>query len=91
MEATVEYRNIDTDYVLYRVVSRYWSGEISLDQVYWKLESEGYSKREIELAIYDYYLVYIRTNKIQNVFMFVCIFSLIIYLVYFLVKSVNNL
>jgi len=83
MEAFVEYRNIDTDYILYKIIKRYYSREINLDQVYWTLESENYSKKEIDCAVYDYYLVYIRTNQIQNLFVFVGIFSLIIYLVYY--------
>jgi hypothetical protein len=80
----MDYRNIDTDYILYKTVGRYWSGELNLDQLYWKLESEGYSKKEIDCAVYDYYLIYTRTNQIQNVCVLIGIFGLVIYLIYFL-------
>lgn len=80
----MDYRNIDTDYILYKTISRYWSGELNLDQLYWKLESEGYSKKEIDNAVYDHYLIYTRTNQIQNICILIGIFGLIIYLTYFL-------
>ena len=78
----MEYRNIDTDYMLYFVCKRYYSGELNQDQVYWKLESEGYSKTEIDNAIYDYYLVYERTKKLEISFVYLGIIVLSSYIIY---------
>jgi len=82
MEATMEYRNIDTDYMLYFVCKRYYAGELNQDQVYWKLESEGYSKTEIDNAIHDYYLVYERTKKLEVGFIYLGIIILSSYIIY---------
>ena len=78
----MDYRNIDTDLDLLVGAKRYYLGELSIDQLYWELQSEGYSEKEIDLAIHDYYLIYVRTNKVQNLFVFMGIFCLIIYLIF---------
>jgi hypothetical protein len=87
MEATMEYRNIDTDYVLYFVCKRYYCGQLNKDQVYWKLESEGYSKKEIDNAIYDYYLVYERTKGLEIGSIYLGIVVLSVYIIYFTIKD----
>ena len=57
------YRNIDEDARLLNMAKRYWSeDQLSKEQVYWVLKSEGYSEREIDNAISDYYNVYLRSN-----------------------------
>jgi len=81
MEAAVEYRNIDNDYVLYRTCKRYYARELNEDQAYWKLESEGYSKTEIENAIYEYYLIYERNKKLEMGFIYLGIVVLFFYII----------
>ena len=83
----MEYRNIDTDYILYFVCKRYYQGELNQDQVYWKLESEGYSKKEIENAIYDYYLIYVRVQKIQVFFVYCVIMMISASLIWYIANN----
>lgn len=87
----MEYRNIDTDYQLLLNIKRYYNQELSLDQLYWKLESEGYSKKEVESAIYDYYLIYIRTNVIQNFVVLLITLCLFFYLIHHLLTKISIL
>jgi hypothetical protein len=57
------YRNIDDDARLLSMAKRYWSeDQLTKEQVHWVLNSEGYSKREIDNAISDYYAIYLRSN-----------------------------
>jgi len=57
------YRNIDDDARLLNMAKRYWSeDQLTKEQVYWVLKSEGYSEREIDNAISDYYAVHLRSN-----------------------------
>jgi hypothetical protein len=57
------YRNIDEDARLLNIAKRYWSeDQLTKEQVHWILTSEGYSEREIENAISDYYYIHIRSN-----------------------------
>lgn len=58
--AAVEYRNIDQDINLYHGAKRYWNyDQISKEQLYWILNDKGYSEKEIDSAITDYYYIYI--------------------------------
>lgn len=79
--AAVEYRNIDNDYVLFKTVKRYYEGEsLTQDQLLWILNSDGYSKEEVDRALYDYYLIHIRTTNIANYILWICCICLTIYL-----------
>ena len=63
------YRNIDEDARLLSMAKRYWSeDQLTKEQVHWVLKSEGYSEREIENAISDYYNVYLRSNILLHHF-----------------------
>ena len=57
------YRNIDHDARLLNMAKRYWSeDQLTKEQVYWVLKSEGYSEREIDNAISDYYAIHLRSD-----------------------------
>ena len=57
------YRNIDEDARLLNMAKRYWSeDQLSKEQVHWVLKGEGYSEREIDNAISDYYAIHLRSN-----------------------------
>ena len=57
------YRNIDEDIRLLTMAKRYWTEEqLTKEQVHWVLKSEGYSEREIDNAISDYYSIHIRSD-----------------------------
>ena len=58
------YRNIDEDERLLTMARRYWDEEDQLTekQLYWVLTNEGYSRREIDSAISDYWSIHIRSN-----------------------------
>tara|TARA_Y100000401_G_C8140301_1_gene134546 strand:- start:66 stop:329 length:264 start_codon:yes stop_codon:yes gene_type:complete len=58
------YRNIDEDERLLIMARRYWDEEDQLTekQLYWVLTNEGYSRREIDSAISDYWSIHIRSN-----------------------------
>lgn len=64
------YRNIDDDERLLIMVRRYWDEEdqLSEKQLYWVLENEGYSKKEIENAVSDYWVIHIRSNILLHHF-----------------------
>ena len=63
------YRNIDDDARLLNMAKRYWSeDQLTKEQVRWVLKSEGYSEKEIENAISDYYNVYLRSNILLHHF-----------------------
>ena len=57
------YRNIDEDVRLLNMAKRYWSeDQLTKEQVHWVLKGEGYSEREIDNAISDYYAIYLRSD-----------------------------
>ena len=57
------YRNIDDDVRLLSMAKRYWSDDqLTKEQLQWVLKSEGYSEREIDNAISDYYAIYLRSD-----------------------------
>lgn len=82
----MEYRNIDNDYKLYQSIKRYYEDQsFTKNQLFWILGNDGYSTEEIDRAIYDYYLVHIRTNTIVSYMMWcICVF-LICYLAFALI------
>ena len=53
------YRNIDEDERLLTMARRYWDEEDQLTetQLYWVLKNEGYSTKEIDNAISDYWSI----------------------------------
>ena len=59
----MSYRNIDEDIRLLTMAKRYWTEEqLTKEQVHWVLKSEGYSEREIDNAISDYYSIHMRSD-----------------------------
>ena len=57
------YRNIDEDIRLLTMARRYWTeDQLSKEQVHWVLKGEGYSEREIDNAISDYYSIHLRSD-----------------------------
>lgn len=77
----MEYRNIDNDYVLYKTVKRYYEqNDLNKPQLIWILTNDGYSKEEVDKAIYDYYLIHIRTSNIANRMLWFGCICLTIYL-----------
>ena len=63
------YRNIDEDARLLNMAKRYWSeDQLSKEQVYWVLKGEGYSEKEIDNAINDYYNIYLRSDILLHHF-----------------------
>jgi hypothetical protein len=65
--AAMEYRNIDQDINLYNGAKRYWNDDqISREQLYWTLGDKGYSEKEIDYALGDYYYVYVWPNILIN-------------------------
>lgn len=63
------YRNIDEDSRLLKMAERYWSeDQLTEEQVKWVLKSEGYSEKEIERAISDYYDIHLRSSILLHHF-----------------------
>ena len=63
------YRNIDDDARLLSMAKRYWSeDQLTKEQVHWVLKSEGYSEKEINNAISDYYSIYLRSDILLHHF-----------------------
>lgn len=59
----MSYRNIDEDIRLLTMAKRYWTEEqLTKDQIHWVLKNEGYSEREIDNAISDYYSIHMRSD-----------------------------
>ena len=79
------YRNIDEDARLLSMAKRYWSeDQLTKEQVHWVLKSEGYSEKEIENAISDYYNVYLRSNILLH--HFIAPVLLLFVMVYLVIK-----
>jgi len=63
------YRNIDDDARLLSMAKRYWSeDQLTKEQVHLVLKSEGYSEKEINNAISDYYSIYLRSDILLHHF-----------------------
>ena len=59
----MSYRNIDEDIRLLTMAKRYWTEEqLTKEQGHWVLRGEGYSEREIDNAISDYYSIHMRSD-----------------------------
>lgn len=79
------YRNIDEDLRLLTMAKRYWTeDQLSKEQVHWILGNEGYSEREINNAISDYYNIYIRSDIM--VYYFIAPVILLITMVLLIIK-----
>jgi hypothetical protein len=66
------YRNIDDDIKLFKFAKRYHLEEsLTIDQLKYVAKQDGYSEKEIELAINDYYWVHIHSKIIiERIFWF---------------------
>jgi cytochrome b subunit of formate dehydrogenase len=77
------YRNIDEDIVLLKAAKRYWEEEhLTKEQLYWVLDSQGYSKKEVDNAIGDYYYIHIRPERITHYLLIVCLIIVCLVIVY---------
>lgn len=56
----MDYRNIDEDAKLLHHIKRYYNEEINETQLRYILNDANYSEREIDNALNDYVLVYIK-------------------------------
>jgi len=84
------YRNIDEDERLLTMARRYWDEEDQLTeiQLYWVLKNEGYSQREIDNAISDYWSIHIQSNILLHYWVAPIILTVVMIL---LVIYVQNL
>lgn len=65
----MSYRNIDEDIRLLNMSKRYWTEEqLTKEQLIWVLKNDGYSEKEIENAINDYYMIHVRSNILLHHF-----------------------
>ena len=90
----MSYRNIDQDIRLLKMAERYWTeGQLTKEQVHWVLSSEGYSQKEIDNAIADYYSIHLRSSLLLHHFIapFVLLFVMmvLVYKIYSLIASQN--
>lgn len=83
-----EYRNIDEDVVLLKLVRRYYNEDsLTEEQLKYLGKLDGYSEREIDFAINDYYLIYIRPNiMIKKIVTFWFCVSVVLLLIKLLFK-----
>jgi len=71
---------------------RYWAeDQLTKEQLYWVLKNEGYSEREIDNAINDYYQIYLRSNILLHHFIapivLVIVMILLVIQTYYLIKN----
>lgn len=79
-----EYRNIDEDAVLLKLVKRYYNEDsLTEEQLKYLGKLDGYSEKEIDFAINDYYLIYVRPKVMIEKLLVV---SLCMSVVLFLIK-----
>ena len=82
------YRNIDEDIRLLTMARRYWTeDQLTKEQVHWVLKGEGYSEREIDNAISDYYSIHMRSNILLH--HFIAPFVLIIVMILLVIQTYN--
>jgi hypothetical protein len=74
----MNYRNIDEDINLYKGAKRYWSNQITRNQLYWVLGDKGYSEKEVDKSIEDYYLIHIRPEILINYILYFWLFVIIL-------------
>jgi len=84
----MQYRNIDDNYDLYYHTKRYYNCEINESQLNWILKEKNFSKKEIDNAKHDYYLIHVRTNKICY---YITIFLNIVLFIFLLWKTIHLL
>lgn len=80
------YRNIDQDERLLIMARRYWDEDDQLTdkQIHWVLGNEGYSEREIDNAISDYWAIHIRSSILLHYWIAPALLVLVmVYLVYY--------
>lgn len=80
----MSYRNIDENSRLLQMAERYWQeSNLTKDHLYLVLKPEGFSEKEIDNAISDYYQIHLRSNIFFNCFIIpISIILLIIFLLY---------
>jgi hypothetical protein len=74
----MNYRNMDEDINLYKGAKRYWSNQITRNQLYWVLGDKGYSEKEVDKSIEDYYLIHIRPEILINYILYFWLFVIIL-------------
>lgn len=74
----MSYRNIDEDINLYKGAKRYWSDQITKNQLYWVLGDKGYSEKEVDRAIDDYYVIHIHSEILINYILYFCSFVILL-------------
>ena len=80
------YRNIDEDINLLKFAKRYHNEEsLTLDQLKYIAKLDGYSEKEIDMAIHDYNLIYVKTENAQTALMYISMFMCCCYIVYALI------
>ena len=69
---------MDEDINLYKGAKRYWSNQITRNQLYWVLGDKGYSEKEVDKSIEDYYLIHIRPEILINYILYFWLFVIIL-------------
>lgn len=74
-----DYRNIDQDINLLNFAKRYYSEDsLTIEQLKYVAKQDGYSEREIDLALNDYYWIHIHSKVlIDRLLFFVSILIII--------------
>lgn len=83
----VDYRNIDEDIKLFNFAKRYHEEEyLTIEQIKYIAICEGYTAEEVELAVNDYYWIYINSKILtKRLFLFVIPFLVVaLFLIKFL-------
>ena len=83
------YRNIDEDERLLTMARRYWDDEDSLTetQLRWVLKNEGYSTKEIDNAISDYWSIHIQSNILLHYWVAPIILTIVMVILVIYVNS----
>lgn len=83
------YRNIDEDINLFKFAKRYYSEEqLTIDQLKYIAKEDGYSEREIDLAVNDYYWIHIHSKiLIERMLLFFVPLSVFLFLIRIIVKA----
>ena len=86
------YRNIDEDERLLTMAKRYWDEEDQLTekQLYWVLGNEGYSKKEIDNAISDYWSIHLQSSILLHYWIAPIILTILMVVLVIYVHSLIN-
>ena len=86
------YRNIDEDERLLTMARRYWDEEDQLTetQLYWVLKNEGYSTKEIDNAISDYWSIHLQSNILLHYWVAPIILTILMVVLVIYVHSLIN-